>query len=77
MEDSPPVHNKYIMYSLPPPTHTARGGHRKGWTLKPMYIKLPMYLFFYMALQLDDFDAENIYFSTFLGPNGMSEQWPL
>jgi hypothetical protein len=28
-----------------------------GWALKFKYIKLPVYLFNYMALELNDFDA--------------------
>jgi hypothetical protein len=32
--------------SPPPPIHYNTSGHRKGWALKLMYIKLPMYLFF-------------------------------
>ncbi len=52
----------------PPPTHTARGGRamREGhWNecaLKLMYIKLPMYMFFYMAIPL----------LNLLGPHGTS-----
>jgi hypothetical protein len=32
-------------------------GHWKGWALKLMYLKLSIYLFFYMALGLNDLDA--------------------
>jgi hypothetical protein len=41
----------------PPLPHTyssGKEGHWKGWAVKLMYIKLPMYLFFYMTLGLND-----------------------
>jgi hypothetical protein len=41
----------------PPPLQYTYYSHWKGWSLKLMYIKLPMYLFFYMALRLNDFDV--------------------
>jgi hypothetical protein len=37
---------------FPPLIHYNTTGHWKGWARKLMYIKLPMYLFFYMALGL-------------------------
>jgi hypothetical protein len=61
----PPVFSKYISYRFPSITWAiGKGGPRKSilfWALKwqrakLMYIKLPMYLFFYMTLGLDDLD---------------------
>jgi hypothetical protein len=37
-----------------PPFTTTPSDRWKWWSVKLMYIKLPMYLFFYMALELND-----------------------
>ncbi len=45
--DTPPVHNKYITYSLSPPIQLRKGGPLEGVGPEThvWYIKLPMYLF--------------------------------
>jgi hypothetical protein len=43
---------------LAPPIRYNTSGH--WWALKLMYIKLPMYRFFYMALGLNDFESSSL-----------------
>jgi hypothetical protein len=42
----------FVLLRIPPLIPYYSIGHWKGWALKLMYIKLPMYLFFYMVLGL-------------------------
>jgi hypothetical protein len=56
-----------------------REGHWKGWALKLVYIKLPMYLFFYVALGTYDFDAGKSITGPLKGgrgPENLDFMWP-
>jgi hypothetical protein len=48
--------------SLKNPYSYRGGGHWKWWALRLMFIKLPMYLFFYMVPGLNDFEVSKIHY---------------